>query len=111
MTTQQDALRKALEALEYHQEQTRPIQKTREAIAALREALAAQPEQPWWKQVEGVEISMDVSTGEHDAYNRIYGRATEVMTPDGGNGAYTIVAVEESRNFDTSPQPPQENKQ
>jgi hypothetical protein len=46
MTTQLDALRKALEALEYHQEQTRPISKTQEAIAAVREVLAAQPEQP-----------------------------------------------------------------
>lgn len=32
-----------LEALEYHQEQTRPIHSTKEAIAALRAALRGQP--------------------------------------------------------------------
>jgi hypothetical protein len=34
-----DAMRAALEALEYHQEQTRPIHKTQETIAALRQAI------------------------------------------------------------------------
>jgi len=37
---QRAAMQKALEALEYHTEQTRPIEKTNEAITALREALA-----------------------------------------------------------------------
>ena len=34
-----DAMKLALEALEYHQEQTRPIHKTQETIAALRQAI------------------------------------------------------------------------
>jgi hypothetical protein len=34
-----DAMRAALEALEYHQEQTRPIHKTQETIIALRQAI------------------------------------------------------------------------
>jgi hypothetical protein len=34
-----DAMQQALEALEYHQEQTRPIHKTQETIAALRKAI------------------------------------------------------------------------
>jgi hypothetical protein len=34
-----DAMRAALEALEYHQEQTRPIHKTQETITALRQAI------------------------------------------------------------------------
>jgi hypothetical protein len=34
-----DAMQQALEALEYHQEQTRPIHKTQETIAALRQAI------------------------------------------------------------------------
>lgn len=40
------AAKMALEALEYHQEQTRQIQKTTEAIEALRQALA-QLEKEW----------------------------------------------------------------
>jgi len=35
-----DALKLAEEALVYHTQQTRPIQKTDEALAAIREALA-----------------------------------------------------------------------
>ena len=37
--TKDEALRIALEALEYHQEQTRPIGKTQIAIATLREII------------------------------------------------------------------------
>jgi len=44
MTTLRTAAQQALEALEYHVEQTRPIDKTGEAITALRAALE-QPEQ------------------------------------------------------------------
>jgi hypothetical protein len=44
MTTLRTAAQLALEALEYHVEQTRPIDKTGEAITALRAALE-QPEQ------------------------------------------------------------------
>ena len=40
MTTLREAAQQALEALEYHVEQTRPIWKTSEAIAALEAALA-----------------------------------------------------------------------
>jgi len=44
--TNENLLQQALDALEYHQEQTRPIHKTAEAIAALRAALAAAPVPP-----------------------------------------------------------------
>jgi len=40
MSDLRDAARQALEALEYHVEQTRPIWKTSQAIDALRAALA-----------------------------------------------------------------------
>jgi len=43
--TPQDTMRLALEALEYHTEQTRPIHKTNAAIEALKAALAQQGEQ------------------------------------------------------------------
>ena len=48
-----EAIKIALDALEYHQEQTRPIQKTQETIAALRQALA-QPEQEPTTTIETV---------------------------------------------------------
>lgn len=44
MNKLEQAARQALEALEYHVEQTRPIQRTAEAITALREALEAGPQ-------------------------------------------------------------------
>lgn len=40
MTTGREVMQQALDALEYHREQTRPIQRTANAIAALRQALA-----------------------------------------------------------------------
>jgi hypothetical protein len=44
--TKDEALKLALEALEYHTAQTRPIQRTEAAILALREALAAPVQEP-----------------------------------------------------------------
>lgn len=44
MTALREAAQQALEALEYHVEQTRPIHRTSEAITALRAALAQQAE-------------------------------------------------------------------
>lgn len=40
MTTKDNALRMAIEALEYHTEQTRPIQKTIDALAVCKAALS-----------------------------------------------------------------------
>jgi hypothetical protein len=58
MKTKDEALRMALEALEYHTAQTRPISKTQQAITAIEEALA-QPEQEPVGEVSG----HDWSTG------------------------------------------------
>jgi hypothetical protein len=49
------------------------------------------------KLIEGLEVSMDVSTGESDAQNRIFGKVSEVMVYD---RALHILAIEESRNFE-----------
>ena len=45
--------------------------------------------------LHGLEVSIDVSTGEDDAGNRIFARVEEVM----GGDKPTIIATEESRNF------------
>ena len=42
-----ETLKLALEALEYHTEQTRPIHQTSEAITAIKEALAQPAQEPW----------------------------------------------------------------
>ena len=44
--TKDEALKMALEALEYHTAQTRPIHQTREAIVAIKEALAQTEKEP-----------------------------------------------------------------
>jgi hypothetical protein len=44
--TDKEALKLALEALEYHTEQTRPIWKTEQAITAIKQALAAPAQEP-----------------------------------------------------------------
>jgi hypothetical protein len=44
----QEALKLALEALEYHTSQTRPIHQTNEAITAIKEALAQTQEPVAW---------------------------------------------------------------
>jgi hypothetical protein len=46
------AARKALEALEYHVEQTRPIHKTSEAITTLRQALEQAADEPVLQDIE-----------------------------------------------------------
>jgi hypothetical protein len=52
-----DAMKLALEALEYHQEQTRPIHKTQETIIALRQAIE-QAEKPYPYQYVEVRIKV-----------------------------------------------------
>lgn len=49
---------------------------------------------------EGTLLSMDVSTGDDDIGNRIFGRVYEVMLQSCGSEEDTILAIEESRNFD-----------
>lgn len=50
--------------------------------------------------VKGMKISMDVSTGDEDAGNRIFGRVEEIMLKEHGTPEDIALAVEESRNFD-----------
>ncbi len=45
----------------------------------------------------GMLVSMDISTGEDDANDRIFGRVNEVMLRSGGAAEDTILAEEESR--------------
>ena len=68
--------------------------------AALTAAKQAQPEPDLNKLLAGKLVSMDVSTGEDDAFNRVFGRVCEVMLESCGAQEDTILAIEESRNFE-----------
>lgn len=55
--------------------------------------------------VEGMRVSVDVSTGEHDAGHRIFGTITEAMDdPDEKHGVILLVQAGIERNFDAPPQ-------
>lgn len=57
------------------------------------------PDLPWHERIIGMEVSMDVSTGDDDAGHRIFGTVCEVMLAERGAGTNTILVIEESRNF------------
>jgi hypothetical protein len=51
--------------------------------------------------IEGMEVSVDVSTSEHDAGNRIFGTITEAMdNPGSKHGVILLVQNNIERNFD-----------
>lgn len=65
--------------------------------------LAEQEPGAWHNKIVGMEVSMDVSTGEDDAHHRVFGRVCEVMLEAFGATNDTILAIEDSRNFTTPP--------
>jgi len=68
----------------------------------------AQPKEPEQRSVSehlepvGVMVSMDVSKGDEPEY-RIFGRIYEVQRDGEGEDEVTYLAIENSRNFDTTP--------
>ena len=102
----EEVLKMALEALEEltDTEQTHAaLDRGDAAITAIKEVLKSVPDgaQPepvaWHDKIMGMKVSMDVSTGDDDAGNRIFGRVI-------GASADVILAEESRRNF-TSPPP------
>lgn len=53
----------------------------------------------WYDKIKGMEVSMDVSTGEEDECHRIFGRVDGVMLQSCGSQEDTILVIEDSRNF------------
>jgi hypothetical protein len=49
--------------------------------------------------MEGMSVSMDVSTGEHDAGNRYFGLINEVMDDDGDKNGVTLLVYDAQPNF------------
>lgn len=75
--------------------------------------LSQQPEQQpvlssYLDLVEKMTVSVDVSTGEHDAFNRLFCKVAEVQQE--GDGSWTILAVDPEPNFAPVAQTPQRSK-
>ena len=72
-------------------------QRNSEPATALRQALEQSTEQ----EPVGVMVSMDVSKGDEPEY-RIFGRIYEVQRDGEGFDEVTYLAIEDSRNFNTT---------
>jgi hypothetical protein len=68
------------------------------AIAAIKEALA-QPEQDIAALVTGMEVSIDVSTGDHDSGNRLFGVVDLVQQSQGSKHGLILLVQETKANF------------
>ena len=68
---------------------------------------AVQEPVAWHDKIKGMEVSMDVSTGDDDIDHRVYGQVYEVILAHEA-GPDVILAIESERNFTTPPaaQPP-----
>jgi len=70
----------------------------RDALAILEKALA-QPEQDIATLVEGMEVSIDVSTGEHDSGHRLFGVVTLVQENQKSKHGLILLVQEPEANF------------
>jgi hypothetical protein len=73
------------------------------AMTALRQLLEQQEPVAWHDKIMGMEVSMDVSTGDDDIDHRVYGTVYEVIFQDDGGTPDVILAIETERNFTTPP--------
>jgi hypothetical protein len=103
----QEALKLALEALQfaYNHCDSDWVQdeKINPAITAIKEALA-QPEQALTGQdiaalVTGMEVSIDVSTGDHDSGHRLFGVVDLVQQSQGSKHGLILLVQETKANF------------
>jgi len=109
-----EALKLALEALEKIARLTGPRWALEnsyaghlEAITAIKEALA-QPEQgprDIAALVQGMEVSIDVSTGDHDAGHRLFGTVTLVQESQKGKHGLILLVQDPQPNFKAQRKP------
>ena len=101
--TKDEALKLALEALEC----TEYPQDHYEAITAIKETLA-QPEQgprDIAALVQGMEVSIDVSTGDHDAGHRLFGTVTLVQESQKSKHGLILLVQDPQPNFKAQRKP------
>ena len=60
------------------------------------------------KFVEGMEVSIDVSTGDHDSTNRLFGTVTLVQQNQGSKHGLILLVQDPAPNFKPAAQPAQE---
>jgi hypothetical protein len=114
MTDLRKAAQQALEALETerdiyreHDEDGAP-EYILDAITSIQAALA-QPVQPVQEPtdiaalVEGMEVSIDVSTGEHDSDNRLFGTVTLAQENQGSKHGLILLIQDAEPNFQPAP--------
>ena len=56
--------------------------------------------------IEGMSVSVDVSTGDHDAGHRYFGTVTEVMECQGDKHGVTLLVQDAEPNFTATPTAP-----
>jgi len=83
ITIERETLERAITALAYHQQQTRPIERTKFAIDELRAALAAQP----------AEAQQEPVAWRHSKTGRLYDSVEEVPLADGDEWAEPLYAT------------------
>jgi hypothetical protein len=92
------------DAWKYH----RVEDNAKQAITAIKKALA-QPVQPVQEPtdiaalVEGMEVSIDVSTGEHDSDNRLFGTVTLAQENQGSKHGLILLIQDAKPNFQPAP--------
>lgn len=90
-------------AIEYH-----GTQQLRERIARTVRAALLQGSQPVSQTynlpelIEGMEVSIDVSTCDADAGNRYFGTVTEVSELDSAKNGYILLVQDAEPNFDVN---------
>lgn len=83
ITIERETLERAITALAYHQQQTRPIERAKFAIDELRAALAAQP----------AEAQQEPVAWRHSKTGRLYDSVEEVPLADGDEWAEPLYAT------------------
>lgn len=86
------------------------IDEQRALDALMREALAQPAQEPRdiAKLVEGMEVSIDVSTGEHDSGNRLFGTVTLAQENQSSKHGLILLVQEPEPNFKTTTTPQRE---
>jgi hypothetical protein len=78
-------------------------------IVTIKQALAAQPAVQEPKEiaelVEGMEVSIDVSTGDHDSGNRLFGTVTLAQENQGSKHGLILLVQNPEANFKTATPP------
>jgi hypothetical protein len=97
--TKDEALKMALHTLVLWDDRCRL-----RVIAAIKEALAQPAQEPTdiAALVEGMEVSIDVSTGEHDSNNRLFGTVTLAQENQGSKHGLILLVQEPTPNFKVS---------